>query len=469
MRRSVVFGALIPLVVVSIAAAANEIGTDAQIVRSGPSPRYRVVGTLSEGTRIKITGKASRNYVPVRYTGGRGRGWVPANSVRKVGRKKKSSQPGALGSHPKSKAKKKAAKKKAAKKKAAKKKAAKKKAAKKKAAKKKAAKKKAAKKRGVLSSNPQTKKAGQTTKKSPGSRSSGPQKSSQSPGSKSKGKLKNALKKVGQSLLKNVVGGSKNTRGSSNPFAAAAKALLGGSTGKKATITGDAIVRNGPGNQFRAITLLFPPAEVTITSNSNGWYGITQDTGATGFVHGSFLGKSSSLEDSSINGGVNSKLPGSSGAGKPPGAGNETKGRTGFIQLKASGDGYYTYYNAKAKWGQPRLIYAIMRIGKRLKAGGLPRLGVGDISLKNGGNIAGHASHKKGVDVDCRLMFSDKTEHAGTIDDPTYSSAWTTTAIRLFREEISVTQLFFNDKSTIKAGYSSYWKNHANHFHVRVR
>tara|TARA_R110002072_G_scaffold10621_3_gene49466 strand:+ start:5882 stop:6229 length:348 start_codon:yes stop_codon:yes gene_type:complete len=115
------------------------------------------------------------------------------------------------------------------------------------------------------------------------------------------------------------------------------------------------------------------------------------------------------------------------------------------------------------------LIYAIMRVGRRLKAGGLPRLGVGDISLKSGSVFTPHKSHRRGLDVDCRLMYADRSERAGTVNDRNYSAAWTAIAIRLFREEIEVRHVFLNDLSMVQAGLTKKVQGHHNHFHVGAR
>lgn len=266
--------------------------------------------------------------------------------------------------------------------------------------------------------------------------------------------------------------------GSSTPAAPGGNFSNPGAVGKTVTVTATQLfIRTGPGTQYRVIGTLFQGATVQVTNNSGAWFEHVQPSGLKGWSHGAYLngGGGQNLAPAStipggpsVNPGATGTLPGSSGGGTPAGAGNERRSRAGFIQLRASGTGYYTYYTPSRKWGKPNVIYGIMRVGQRLSQGGLPQLGVGDISAENGGRISGHASHQRGVDVDCRLMYSDRVNRAGTISHPQYSSAWTTTAIRLFRAEIPTNLVLFNDRSVIRAGLSRNWPNHANHFHFRA-
>ena len=250
-----------------------------------------------------------------------------------------------------------------------------------------------------------------------------------------------------------------------------------GAVGKPATVTATSLnVRSGPGTQYRVIGLQFQGAQVQPTANQGAWFKITQSDGTEGWVHGAYLSQggaqlapTSSIPSGGQNAGIQGALPGSSSGGTPAGAGNEQRSKAGFIQLKSSGTGYYGYYTASRKWGTPALIYGIMRVGQRLQQGGIPALGVGDISAENGGQISGHASHQKGVDVDCRPFRSDGARSPVTIDNPAYSQSYTATALRLFVAETKVSMIFFNDQRLIKEiGPVRYWKNHANHFHARV-
>ena len=81
------------------------------------------------------------------------------------------------------------------------------------------------------------------------------------------------------------------------------------------------------------------------------------------------------------------------------------------------GPGIFGYYPASKRWGTASTVAALREVGRiwRLRRQ-MPRVGVGDISLRGGGDIEGHASHETGRDVDMRPIRNDGTEgpHLGT-------------------------------------------------------
>ena len=89
---------------------------------------------------------------------------------------------------------------------------------------------------------------------------------------------------------------------------------------------------------------------------------------------------------------------------------------------------------------------------------------VKDISLENGGPISGHASHQRGVDADVWPVRSTGSEEAVTRFSSGYSRSRTQALIRLYRAELDVTHVFFNDPHV--SGVQS-WPNHDDHLHVR--
>ncbi|MBX3469247.1 MAG: penicillin-insensitive murein endopeptidase [Planctomycetes bacterium] len=145
---------------------------------------------------------------------------------------------------------------------------------------------------------------------------------------------------------------------------------------------------------------------------------------------------------------------------------NNTPSKAGYIQLPASGSGYYGYRGANARWGTPRLVYGIERIGRRFAGSNAGDMGVGDLSLQNGGPISGHRSHQTGIDVDVRPVRTDKAKQPVTINDREYSQQHTRTLIGLFQAELQIALILFNDS---KIPGVRHWPNHHNHFHARVR
>jgi Putative peptidoglycan binding domain/Penicillin-insensitive murein endopeptidase len=136
--------------------------------------------------------------------------------------------------------------------------------------------------------------------------------------------------------------------------------------------------------------------------------------------------------------------------------------------LDQPGNGYYGYYSDSSRWGTSETILAIKEVGRIWSERGTrPRMGVGDISLKGGGPIDGHASHQKGVDIDIIPVRNDAKELDITIFDAAYSRELTQELIDLFYANslVAVEFIFFNDSAV--EGVQS-WPNHDNHFHVRL-
>ena len=205
-------------------------------------------------------------------------------------------------------------------------------------------------------------------------------------------------------------------------------------------------VRSGPSTRYRRIGSLSRGSAVDVLSRSGSWRKIKLQSG-TGWVHGNYLSASKP-----------SSTPPSSGS---------TPSRKGYIQLSNSGPGYYGYYAANRRWGTPTMIYGIQRVARRFITAnpGAPRLGVGDISFMNGGPISGHASHQKGVDADFRPIRNDGVEGRATIHQSVYSRSLNQKVFDLFKEELRIRYIFFNDRNT---RHTTPWPNHDNHFHVRI-
>ena len=146
--------------------------------------------------------------------------------------------------------------------------------------------------------------------------------------------------------------------------------------------------------------------------------------------------------------------------------------RVGFVQLPASGAGFYGYNLASARWGKPVLVYGFLRTASRWRASGtLPRIGVGDLSLVNGGPISGHVSHRLGEDMDLRLVAQGSYEGPLLYTSRIYSQSRTRSLIVDFlNRDLPVEIIFFNDPVIANAlSYVSPWPNHDNHMHVRLK
>lgn len=136
-------------------------------------------------------------------------------------------------------------------------------------------------------------------------------------------------------------------------------------------------------------------------------------------------------------------------------------------QLPLPSTGLYGTHTADRRYGIKQTIDALLEIGRTFSAkhSGL-RIGIGDISKRGGGPLPGHASHRRGVDVDVRILRKDRAEAPTRYQDGSYSREFTQDLVNAFRHNpvFPVKVIFFNDPDV--TGVQK-WPNHDNHLHVR--
>ncbi len=204
-------------------------------------------------------------------------------------------------------------------------------------------------------------------------------------------------------------------------------------------------VRTGPGTGYDVVGTAGEGSYWATVESSGAWQKIWFG-GAARWVHGGYLstGLSNPLA-----------LPTS---------------KAKFVQLPASGTGYYSYASSSRRWGTPSLVYGLLNVASDWTVQhDWPAIGIGDISLKYGGDISGHLSHEVGKDVDVYPVRTDTTGPT-TITSSTYSRARTKDLItHHVKPLMNVRVIFFNDSQIYNAlSYVQYWSNHSNHFHVRI-
>jgi hypothetical protein len=220
-------------------------------------------------------------------------------------------------------------------------------------------------------------------------------------------------------------------------------------------VTADVLnVRAGAGTRFGVLGQLDRSTRVALVGPADGPWNKIFFNGRAAWVHGAYL--------TDRPGAGPAPAPAPAPAAPAP----RRTSRAGYIQLPAAGPGFATYGAASRRWGRPALVYGIERAGQRMRARGRPRIGVGDISLENGGNISGHASHERGVDVDVRPMRNDGREGRVTRFERTYSRDLTRELIQELRAQIPTRLVLFND---LRVGGVLPWPGHDNHFHFRMR
>ncbi len=137
-------------------------------------------------------------------------------------------------------------------------------------------------------------------------------------------------------------------------------------------------------------------------------------------------------------------------------------------QLPANGVGYTSYYSATRKYGTASTVQKLETIAKEWnkRHPNLP-VQIGDMSKKGGGDISGHKSHEKGVDVDLRPFRKDGKQGPVTVKDKNYDAKTTREFVKMVKEMYPNSLIGFNDPVLNKSGATRNWDNHDNHLHIR--
>ena len=131
----------------------------------------------------------------------------------------------------------------------------------------------------------------------------------------------------------------------------------------------------------------------------------------------------------------------------------------------------YQVGNGLADWGTGAAIGQVEAAAANVVALGHGRVAIGDIGLEHGGDIAGHDSHERGLDVDVRLMRNAKDQCSTGVSyrSSAYDRAATRDLIKAIRSTAKghVKLIFFNDPVLIGEGLVRWYTGHDNHLHIR--
>jgi peptidoglycan hydrolase-like protein with peptidoglycan-binding domain len=131
----------------------------------------------------------------------------------------------------------------------------------------------------------------------------------------------------------------------------------------------------------------------------------------------------------------------------------------------------YQVGNGLADWGTGAAIGQIEAASITMVNAGLGRIAIGDIGLEHGGDIAGHETHERGLDVDVRIMRRDRKQCSwgGNYRMAVYDRTATRTLIRAIRAAAPghVKLIYFNDPVLIREGLTRWYAGHDDHLHVR--
>ncbi|EYF04386.1 penicillin-insensitive murein endopeptidase [Chondromyces apiculatus] len=136
-----------------------------------------------------------------------------------------------------------------------------------------------------------------------------------------------------------------------------------------------------------------------------------------------------------------------------------------FTQLSAENANLYLYVNTDRVWGSPNTITSIRTLAEALKDPAI-EIGVGDISFEQGGRMAPHGSHRRGLDVDIRPQRADATRGPITITDPNYSRERTRRVVEELQKDPNLELILFNDREISGVRF---YEGHHNHLHIRFK
>ncbi len=138
-----------------------------------------------------------------------------------------------------------------------------------------------------------------------------------------------------------------------------------------------------------------------------------------------------------------------------------------FVLLpQVSGNGYYPYSPRANQYGTQTTIDTVVQISRDWFRNQRYQVGIGDISLENGGPMPEHDSHRNGRNVDIRPMRLDQANMPVTITSAQYDREATRLLVESLLAHANVEEILFND--TQIAGVK-WWAGHDNHLHVKMR
>jgi peptidoglycan hydrolase-like protein with peptidoglycan-binding domain len=145
----------------------------------------------------------------------------------------------------------------------------------------------------------------------------------------------------------------------------------------------------------------------------------------------------------------------------------------GHFELPAFGKWLCGYQvgNGAAHWGTGGAVGQIRAAAVSLVDRGYGRVAIGDVGHEHGGEIRGHESHERGLDLDVRIMRRDDRQclWGGTYRMAVYDRTATRALVKAVRAAAPghVKVIYFNDPVLIREGLTRWHEGHDDHLHVR--
>lgn len=135
-------------------------------------------------------------------------------------------------------------------------------------------------------------------------------------------------------------------------------------------------------------------------------------------------------------------------------------------QLSQGGHGgAYSYSKAERQYGTDEMLRVLVATAGALKQVGR-EVGVGDMSLAQGGEMPPHKTHRGGKDVDLRPVRVGGTRGPTSVGEATYDREGTRALVEALRSHSSLRSILFNDGDI--PGVKSF-PGHHNHLHVSLK
>lgn len=151
----------------------------------------------------------------------------------------------------------------------------------------------------------------------------------------------------------------------------------------------------------------------------------------------------------------------------------ESGSRALFTRMPQSGPGFDCYgYGSDGyhHYGRSSTIQAVKHVCAQWakKHPDAPRIGVGDISLADGGDTPSHATHEEGVDVDFSVVTNNGKEEPSNWRHGNYSQSLTQDFVKLIQNNpvLAPRVILFNDPKI--SGVQPH-AGHDDHLHVRFQ
>jgi peptidoglycan hydrolase-like protein with peptidoglycan-binding domain len=131
----------------------------------------------------------------------------------------------------------------------------------------------------------------------------------------------------------------------------------------------------------------------------------------------------------------------------------------------------YQVGNGLADWGTGAAIGQIRAAAVTVVNRGHGPIAIGDIGHEHGGDIRGHETHERGLDVDLRPMRRDERQcrWGGSYRLASYDRAATRDLVHAIRAAAPghVKVIYFNDPVLIREGLTRWHTGHDDHLHIR--